>query len=369
MIDISSEDALTQLMFTFREKCLEGATNLLPEAMYVLATLATIELAWVMLMSEEDRMMLLTKKAVKFSIWGWLVQNWVQGLNLTGMAFLTFQRFGVMAAGSSTAFADPASIGGHGIYIVTNLMNNIFSFSGQASAMGNIGLIILKIFMLFVILGCFFWMAIQLFLTTVEFYMTSTLTQVLVPFGTNKHTAFLAEKSIGSIFSFGVKIMVLEFILCISVPMMLTWQQINAEATDLSPVFRTLLGCLAIAFLTWKAPDVAQGMLSGSPSLSGGDAVGMARGAASVATGNVAGAVASGMRIAGFAKAASNQPGGRTANGNVSLSGTAKNAASLFGHTMNPYAQARTNARHAFGQMRGNQKEDKDATGPKQQSS
>ena len=58
-------------------------------------------------------------------------------------------------------------------------------------------------------LVAFFMLAIQVFITYLEFYLVAALSLVLVPFGVFKHTAFIAERAFGSVVSFGVKLMVL----------------------------------------------------------------------------------------------------------------------------------------------------------------
>ena len=55
----------------------------------------------------------------------------------------------------------------------------------------------------------FFMLAIQVFITYLEFYLVAALSLILVPFGVFKHTAFIAERAFGSVVSFGVKLMVL----------------------------------------------------------------------------------------------------------------------------------------------------------------
>jgi type IV secretion system protein TrbL len=108
-----------------------------------------------------------------------------------------------------------------------------------------------------------------------------------VPFGVFKHTAFIAERAFGSVVSFGVKLMVLSFIIAavqpvlaqITLPAEPTWQQ----------AYMVLLASMAIAFLSWHAPGIAAGMISGGPSLTAGSAAGFV---ASSALGALAGAAA-----------------------------------------------------------------------------
>jgi type IV secretion system protein TrbL len=120
----------------------------------------------------------------------------------------------------------------------------------------------------------FFMLAIQIFITYLEFYLVAALSLVLVPFGVFKHTAFIAERAFGSVVSFGVKLMVLSFIIAATQPVLAqitlpaepTWQQ----------AYMVLLASMAIACLSWHAPGIAAGMISGGPSLTAGSAAGFA---------------------------------------------------------------------------------------------
>ena len=312
----ASENFLTELMLFFKTSIVAGAERILPDALWLLTTLATIELALALILNrDEDPLLLITHKFAKFSFFFWLVNNWATGMNLTQKLFDMFQYFGVTAALGSggNGVVGPAKIGEIGIHLTDSLNKSIFQISGTDAVMGNIGLILVKIAVMFVIMACFFWMALQLFLTCVEFYLTSTLTVVLIPFSANRHTGFIGEKAIGAVLSFCIKVMVLQFILCIAIPVTEQWT-LEVNNKDLTPLFRALFGCVALAFLTWKAPEYAQGLLSGSPSFSAGEAVGGARAVTGAVVGGATGAAGVGLRVAGFSQAAMNATGGRCAN-------------------------------------------------------
>jgi P-type conjugative transfer protein TrbL len=63
-----------------------------------------------------------------------------------------------------------------------------------------------------VVVASFFVLAIQLFVTLIEFKLTTLSGFVLVPFGLFGKTAFLAERVLGNIIGSGVKILVLAVI-------------------------------------------------------------------------------------------------------------------------------------------------------------
>jgi type IV secretion system protein TrbL len=357
-----SENFLTDLMIQLHTQFAAGANNILPDALWILASLATIELSLALLANiakGEDPIMLIVNKLFKFGFFYWLLSNWATGMNITKMFFDTFQNFGVKAAlGGGDGITGPAKIGEIGIYLVDNLIKSIFNVSTSTGVMGNLGLIILKLFIMLVILACFFWMALLLFLVCLEFYMSSTLTIVLLPFGVNRHTSFIGEKAIGAVLSFCFQVMVLQFVLCTVIPMTSQWAQIEVQNNDLTPVFRAVLGCLAVAFLTWKASELSQGLFSGTPSLHGGDAIGGMRAATSMATGGVGSAVSNGFRVAGFGQAAANATGGRNANGSVNWGGTAKNMGTMMWQ-QSAYRQSRMQGKTLMAEAAGLKKEDK----------
>ena len=62
------------------------------------------------------------------------------------------------------------------------------------------------------VLLAFFILAIQLFVTLIEFKLTTLAGFVLIPFGLFGKTAFLAERVLGNVVSSGVKVLVLAVI-------------------------------------------------------------------------------------------------------------------------------------------------------------
>ncbi|WP_049232963.1 type IV secretion system protein, partial [Pseudomonas aeruginosa] len=63
-----------------------------------------------------------------------------------------------------------------------------------------------------VVVLCFFVLAIQLFITLIEFKLTTLAGFVLVPFALWNKTSFLAEKVLGNVVASGVKVLVLAVI-------------------------------------------------------------------------------------------------------------------------------------------------------------
>ena len=62
------------------------------------------------------------------------------------------------------------------------------------------------------VLIAFFILAVQLFVTLIEFKLTTLAGFVLIPFALFNKTAFLAEKVLGNVVASGIKVMVLAVI-------------------------------------------------------------------------------------------------------------------------------------------------------------
>ena len=191
-------------------------------------------------------------------------------------------------------------------------------------------MILTNIIVMLAIIVCVFITVIEIVIVKLEFWIISVVTIPLIPFGINKHTKFLFEKAVGAVFSLGIKYMVLTFVTVFSVATLKQMSEnmsatIEQDASKLSATLMVLLGCILVALITKRAPELAQGLLSGSPTLSGSTASQAARGVAGAAT-NVAG---KGMAVAGALSFAKTMHGGRNADGSTNWGGTAANLASM----------------------------------------
>ena len=83
---------------------------------------------------------------------------------------------------------------------------------GYVSFFENFIQIVVLLFAWVMVLLAFFILAIQLFVTLIEFKLTTLAGFVLIPFGLFGKTAFLAERVLGNVVSSGVKVLVLAVI-------------------------------------------------------------------------------------------------------------------------------------------------------------
>ncbi len=113
-----------------------------------------------------------------------------------------------------------------------------------------------------------FLIAIQGFVTYLEFLLISSAGLILLPFGAFGPTRFLAEKTFAAVISFGIKLMVLGIIMGISAQVM--DMLVVPEVVTLQTGFNCIVISLALCFLALHAPGVAAGLLHGQPSLTMG---------------------------------------------------------------------------------------------------
>lgn len=289
--DISS---LTYLLDQWLSVFGAGRAAILPNALALLATIAAIEITIAALWAAYDggdALKMLIQKSLIIGFFYWVVTNfeWLSTLIIKG-----FIDTGVRAGGGSApTLTDPSAIVQAGFTATNPVFAHIATYTGW-DVMFNLADVAISGLCGLLIIGAFIILAIQVFMTYIEFGIVSTLGMILLPFGVSRHTSFLAEKVIGSIISFGVKLMVLAFIVAVTVPLLSSFT-LPTDPTW-NDLFAMVMVSLAIMGLAWHAPGVAAGMISGGPSLTAGTA-------ATTALAAGAGAVGMGMAGSGAARA------------------------------------------------------------------
>lgn len=265
---------LTTLLNAFLAVFSAGPGHLAPAAARLLFLMGGIELTlaglwWVL--KGENVLVGLLKKTMLLCLFAFFVANWTTLINtvLDGFVWSGFTAAGSSPAAGVALIKDPSAIISQGFVTLQPIESEI---SGLSSF--QVGSLFMYGWAFIFTLVAFFMLAIQVFITYLEFYLVAALSLILIPFGVFKHTAFIAERAFGSVVSFGVKLMVLSFILAAAEPVL---AQITVPANPtLQQAYVVLLAALAIAFLAWHAPGIAAGMVSGGPSLSAGSAAGFA---------------------------------------------------------------------------------------------
>lgn len=300
-----SSGILTNIITTFHTVFANGFGLLTPKAQTLIGLLAAIEIAvaglfWAL--RGQDFTAAFIKKLLHIGFFVFLVLNWSA---ITDAVMKSFVMAGATAAGGTTVnLGDPSWIVDQGLMVskpISDKLDQMSTSSNPLSVLSNLGQLIQYGVALIIILIAFFIIAIQCFITYVEFYLVAVLGLILVPFGVSKHTAFLAEKAMGAVIAQSVKLMVLAFILSVVHPILVALTMPADPSLQLA--YTLVLTALAIAILAVHAPAIAGGLLSGSPSLNAGSAAGVAVGAgAAMAGAGMAGIAAKNTAAAGAGK-------------------------------------------------------------------
>ena len=335
---------LTSLLNAFVGVFSAGPGLLAPTAARILFLISAIELTLAGLwwaLKGENILVGLLQKTLLIGLFAFFVLNWPTFLNavLNGFVWVGFQAGGSSPAAGILLIKDPSSIIDQAMAITLPISDKLSSFSWTS-----IGSLILYGWAYIFTILAFFFLALQVFVTYLEFYIVAALTLVLVPFGVFKHTAFIAERALGTVISFGVKLMVLSFIIAAAGPVLVSITV--APNPSLTQAYAVLLAAMAIAYLAWHAPAIAGGMISGGPSLTAGSAAGFvaattlgALGGAAATSAAVRASAAAGM---GATRAAAGAAGTLRAGGALGMAGAQIGGAG-------PLGQATAAARGAGG--------------------
>jgi type IV secretion system protein TrbL len=128
-----------------------------------------------------------------------------------------------------------------------------------------------------IVIISFFILAVQMFVTLIEFKLTTLAGFVLVPFALWNKTAFLAERVLGNVVSSGIKVLVLAVI--VGIGMGLFGQFAEAPVGNqltIQNALAIMLASLALLGLGLFGPAIATGLVSGAPQLGAGSAAGAA---------------------------------------------------------------------------------------------
>ena len=152
-----------------------------------------------------------------------------------------------------------------------------------------------------IVILAFFILAVQLFVTIIEFKLTALAGFILVPFALWNRTSFLAERVLGSVVSSGIKVMVLAVIVGIGSGFFADFTSaLQGQEPDIGQAMSLMLAALTLFGLGIFGPGIASGLVSGAPQLGAGAALGATVGAVG-ATALAGGAAVGAARMAGGA--------------------------------------------------------------------
>ena len=285
-------------------------------------TLAALFWAWG---ADDDIIARLVKKTLFAGVFAYIISNWN---NLARIVFESFAGLGLMASGTGFSAADllrPGRVAQTGLEAGRPLLESISDLMGWVAVFENLVQILCLFFAWALVILAFFILAVQLFVTLIEFKLTTLAGFVLIPFGLFGKTAFMAERVLGNVISSGIKVLVLAVIIGIGSTL---FGQFTAGFGGVTPTIddamAIVLAALSLLGLGIFGPGIASGLVSGGPQLSAGAAIGtgLAAGGAAIGAG---GATMLAARGAGSALSG----GAALARGGASAAGAASSAYTL----------------------------------------
>ncbi|MDB5392673.1 MAG: P-type conjugative transfer protein TrbL [Rhodospirillales bacterium] len=243
----------------------------------------------------------LIKKTLYIGAFAFIINNFQ---NLATIIFNSFSTLGLKASASGLTAADllmPGKLAGTGFTAAYPLLQQASSLIGFSSFFTHFVIIVVLLAAWFIVVLAFFILAVQLFITILEYKLTTLAGFVLVPFALWNKTAFLAERVLGNVVSSGVKIMVLAVIVGIGSTLFSTFTAAaQGQEPTIAGAMSLVLAAITLMGLGIYGPAIATGLISGAPQLGAGAAIGTA-GAVAGAALLTGGAALGGARLLGAA--------------------------------------------------------------------
>jgi type IV secretion system protein TrbL len=222
---------------------------------------------------------------------------------LSEIIFKSFAQAGLTAGGGTLTADDllkPGRLAGTGFSAAWPLLQQASQLMGFTSFFDNFLTIAVLLVAWLIVVIAFFILAVQMFVTILEFKLTSLAGFILVPFALWNRTSFLAERVLGNVVSSGIKVMVLAVIVGIGSNFFSQFTTaLQGREPDIGQTMSLVLASLALFGLGIFGPGIASGLVSGAPQLGAGAALGTVLGAGGIMYLGGAGAVGAGRALAG----------------------------------------------------------------------
>jgi type IV secretion system protein TrbL len=276
------------------------------EVSFLTATLVAIDvtlagLFWAMGGTDEVIGKLI-KKVLYVGTFAFILTNFNQ---LAAILFHSFAGLGLTATGTTLTegeFLQPGHLASVGVDAARPLLTAIGQLAGFPDVFLNLETIAVLFLAWLIVIVSFFVLAVQLFVTLIEFKLTTLAGFVLVPFALWNKTAFLAERVLGNVVASGIKILVLAVIVGIGTGIFGEFTQPPGTDPTIDTALALMLASLALFGLGIFGPGIATGLVSGAPQLGAGAAAGTVLAAGGLAA-------AGGAAVIGGASLASRLPG------------------------------------------------------------
>ena len=298
-------NAIDQFMQTFIRYIDSGFGLLGPDVAFLTTTLIVIDvtlagLFWSM-GGEQDVIGRFLKKILYVGAFAFILGNFS---NLADIIFRSFAAAGLTAGGGAISADDllkPGRLAGTGFEAAWPLLEQVSELMGFTTFFDNFLAIAVLLFAWAIVILAFFILAVQLFVTIIEFKLTALAGFILVPFALWNRTSFLAERVLGSVVSSGIKVMVLAVIVGIGSGFFADFTSaLQGQEPDVGQAMSLMLAALTLFGLGIFGPGIASGLVAGAPQLGAGAALGATAGAVG-ATALAGGAAVGTTRVAGGA--------------------------------------------------------------------
>ncbi|GLK46018.1 hypothetical protein GCM10017612_39380 [Novosphingobium resinovorum] len=178
----------------------------------------------------------------------------------SGVIYRSFAGRGITAGGGGVSADDllhPGRVAGTGFEAAYPLIVKVTDMLGFPEFFGNfVAIVVLLICWVLVVLA-FFILAIQLFVTIIEFKLTALAGFVLVPFALWNKTSFLAERVLRNVISSGIKVMVLAVIVGIGTTFFDQITSLVGDDPEIAEALTLLMGALTLFGLGIFGPGIA----------------------------------------------------------------------------------------------------------------
>ena len=289
-MDFTDTNFLDSLLNFFYEHSVTGMIQLQPHAFELVCVLAIIDICstWA-LYDGQMRMSFVINKTMKVGFFLLLIVNWD---TINSAILRSFEIAGATASGLSNIGAgdwtSPSTILERGFNICGTLFKD-FQDTGITDN-GGIARLFMDLIAIAITIASFFFISLQVLITKIEFCIFSSLGVILLPFGAIRFTSFLFQRVVSGVFSFGIKLMIMYFLLGLFDTLSGALTSFE-ENVSFSSMLKMALSYATLAFLVWKLPNLAASMMNGQPSMEAGDVVRGATTAKSTVAGAVGGAV------------------------------------------------------------------------------
>ena len=315
MDDLNVVDRFTETFLAFIDS---GFGLLGPDVGFLIRILVTIDivlagLTWAMA-ADGDVFAGLLRKVLYVGAFALILNNYA---TLADIIFASFIDLGLAASGAPLRPDDllrPGFVADTGITAAHPILLDIQTLIGFPEIILNAVEIAILLLAWLGVVAAFFVLAVQMFVTLVEFKLMALAGFVLVPFALWRRTTFLAERVLGSVMASGVKVMVLAVIIGIGSTIFAdVANALQGQEVSIARALPLLLASLSLLGIGIHGPAVASSLIAGGPQLDAGAAAATGRRAGTLLAGT-AGIAAAGAgaveRNAGAARAAARLPSG-----------------------------------------------------------